>query len=98
MDESRAEGAAGRDSPRAGASRAGEGRRNHHNTVKPVDLMRWLVRLICPPGGIVLEPFAGSGTTLVACALEDRDAIGMEIDPEYVTIARARAAHARTAR
>lgn len=94
VDESREQGAAGRESPRAGAGRGSE-RRNHHATVKPVDLMRWLVRLVTPPGGIVLEPFAGSGTTLVACALEGRDAIGMELDPEYVTIGRARVAHAR---
>lgn len=73
-------------------------RRNHHATVKPVALMRWLIRLVTPPGGIVLEPFAGSGSTLVAAALEDVDAIGMEIDPEYCTIARARVAHARRAR
>jgi len=90
-----AHGDAARQSPRAGAGRSGEPRRCHHPTVKPVELMRWLVRLVTPPGGIVLEPFAGSGTTLVACALEDRDAIGMELDPEYVTIGRARVAHAR---
>lgn len=97
VDPSRAEGTPGRESPRAGAGRSGEGRRNHHATVKPVELMRWLVRLVCPPGGIVLEPFAGSGTTLVACAIEGVDAVGMEIDAEYVAIARARIAHARTA-
>ena len=94
VDPSREEDAAARNNPRTGAGRSGEARRNHHATVKPIDLMRWLVRLVTPPGGIVLEPFAGSGTTLVACALEDRDAIGMELDPEYVTIGRARVAHA----
>ena len=97
VDPSREEDAAARDNPRTGAGRSGEGRRNHHATVKPVELMRWLVRLVCPPGGIVLEPFAGSGTTLVACAIEGVDAVGMEIDAEYVAIARARIAHARTA-
>ena len=95
VDPTRAEGSAGRDNPRTGAGRKGGGRKNHHSTVKPIALMQWLVRLVCPPGGIVLEPFAGSGSTLVACALEDRDAIGMELDAEYVTIARARVAHAR---
>ena len=98
VDPSRAEGTPGRESPRTGAGRSGESRRNHHATVKPVDLMRWLVRLVCPPGGIVLEPFAGSGTTLVACALEGVDCLGMELDADYVEIARARVEHARVQR
>jgi site-specific DNA-methyltransferase (adenine-specific) len=62
--------------------------------VKPIDLMRWLVRLVTPPGGMVLEPFAGSGTTPAACALEDVDCLAMELDADYVEIARARVAHA----
>lgn len=90
----REEGAPGAASPRAGAGRNGGERFNGHTTVKPIALMRWLVRLITPPGGIVLEPFAGSGSTLVACALEGFDAIGMELDVDYVEIARARVAHA----
>lgn len=94
VDPLREDDAAARDNPRTGAGRSGEGRRNHHATVKPIELMRWLVRLICPPGGIVLEPFAGSGTTPAACALEGVDCIAMEIDAEYVAIARARVAHA----
>lgn len=93
-----AHGDAARQSPRAGAGRSGEPRRNHHATVKPVELMRWLVRLVCPPGGMVLEPFAGSGTTLVACALEGVDCLGMELDADYVEIARARVEHARVQR
>ena len=97
VDPSRAEGTAGRDSPRAGAGRGSE-RRNHHNTVNPLELMRWLVRLVTPPGGIVLEPFAGSGTTPAACALEGVDCVAMEIDADYVEIARARVAHHRTVR
>ena len=68
---------------------------NHHPTVKPIDLMRWLVRLVTPPGGSVLDPFAGSGTTLVACALEGRVSIGFEIEPENVAIANDRLAAAR---
>ena len=60
--------------------------------------MRWLVRLVTPPGGMVLEPFAGSGTTLVACALEGVDCLGMELDADYVEIARARVEHARVQR
>jgi len=94
VDPSREADAAARDNPRTGAGRSGEARRNHHATVKPIDLMRWLVRLICPPGGIVLEPFAGSGTTPAACALEDVDCLAMELDADYVEIARARVAHA----
>lgn len=94
VDPSREADAAARDNPRTGAGRSGEARRNHHATVKPIELMRWLVRLICPPGGIVLEPFAGSGTTPAACALEDVDCLAMELDADYVEIARARVAHA----
>jgi site-specific DNA-methyltransferase (adenine-specific) len=57
--------------------------------------MRWLVRLITPPGGTIVDPFTGSGTTGVAAALEGFEFIGCEISPEYVEIARARIAHAR---
>lgn len=94
VDPSREDDAAARDNPRTGAGRSGEARRNHHATVKPIDLMRWLVRLVTPPGGMVLEPFAGSGTTPAACALEDVDCLAMELDADYVEIARARVAHA----
>lgn len=66
--------------------------RNHHPTVKPVELMRWLVRLVTPPGGLVLDPFAGSGTTGIAAALEGAHFVGIERDPEYVVIAHARIA------
>ena len=98
VDPLREDDAAARDNPRTGAGRSGEARRNPHPTVKPVDLMRWLVRLVTPPGGMVLEPFAGSGTTLVACALEGVDCLGMELDADYVEIARARVEHARVQR
>jgi len=72
-------------------------RRNVHPTVKPVAVMRWLVRLVTPPGGTILDPYTGSGTTGVAAALEDGgfDFIGCELSPEYVALARARIAHAR---
>jgi len=66
---------------------------NHHPTVKPLDLMRYLVRLITPPGGVVLDPFAGSGSTLCAGALEGFRVIGIERELEYAEIARARLAH-----
>jgi site-specific DNA-methyltransferase (adenine-specific) len=64
--------------------------RNNHPTVKPTDLMAWLVRLITPPGGVVLDPFAGSGSTLVAAKREGFNYIGIERESEYVEIARAR--------
>lgn len=64
--------------------------RNHHPTVKPVALMRWLVRLVTPPGGLVLDPFAGSGTTGIACALEGCRFVGIDQDAEYARIAEAR--------
>ena len=67
---------------------------NHHLTVKPVALMRWLVRLIAPPGSTVLDPFAGSGTTGIAAVQEGRFFIGIEREAEYLKIAEARIKHA----
>jgi len=57
-----------------------------HPTVKPLALMRWLVKLVTPPGGTVLEPFAGSGTTLMACVMEGFNGIGIELTDEYLPI------------
>ena len=65
-------------------------RRNHHPTVKPTALMRYLCRLVTPPGGVVLDPFTGSGSTGKAAILEGFRFIGIERDAEYVQIARAR--------
>ena len=65
-------------------------RKNTHPTVKPVDLMRHLVRLVTPPGGTVLDPFLGSGTTGIACEMEGFPWIGIEKEAEYVAIAEAR--------
>jgi site-specific DNA-methyltransferase (adenine-specific) len=59
---------------------------NTHPTVKPTDLMRWLVRLVTPPGGIVLDPFSGSGSTLVAARAEGVRAVGIEREDEYARI------------
>jgi len=67
-------------------------RRNNHPTVKPVALMSWLVRLVCPAGGLVLDPFAGSGSTGVACRMEGRRFIGVEQEEEYADLARRRIA------
>jgi site-specific DNA-methyltransferase (adenine-specific) len=87
-------GTAGTRSPRAGAGRTASELRNHHPTVKPVALMRWLVRLVTPPGGTVLDPFMGSGTTGCACALEGFGFMGIEQETEYIEIARERIRHA----
>lgn len=85
--------------PEAGGSRASEaGRRggygapreNHHPTVKPTALMRWLCRLVTPPGGLVLDPFTGSGSTGRAAIAEGMRFTGIELDPDYARIAEAR--------
>jgi site-specific DNA-methyltransferase (adenine-specific) len=87
QDEGREEDAPGANNPR---NRGGEQRRNHHPTVKPVALMEWLVRLVTPPGGWVLDPFLGSGTTGMACKRLGFGFVGVEREPEYVAIAKAR--------
>jgi site-specific DNA-methyltransferase (adenine-specific) len=66
---------------------------NLHPTVKPLALMRWLVGLACPPAGLVLDPFCGSGSTGAAALLEGRRFLGIELDPGYARVARARIAH-----
>ncbi len=63
---------------------------NYHPTVKPVALMRWLVRLVARPGDVVLDPFTGSGTTGVACIEEGREFVGIERELDYVEISRRR--------
>lgn len=66
-----------------------------HPTVKPVALMRWLVRLLTPPGGTVFDPFAGTGTTLEAARLEGFPSLGIEKDPAYAELCRLRLGSAR---
>ncbi len=68
-----------------------------HPTVKPLTLMRWLVRLVTPPGGTVLDPFAGSGTTLEAALLEGFTPLGFELTEEYIPLIRERLARAAVA-
>ncbi len=80
--------------PKASKRERGEG--NIHPTVKPVDLMRYLCRLVTPPGGIVLDPFMGSGSTGMACELEGFDFIGIEREPEYLEIATQRIRRAQS--
>jgi len=103
-------GSSGMNSPRAGIRAGAVGRRtaeeatpiqNHHPTVKPLNLMRWLVRLV---GGqpnspnTILDPFAGSGTTLAAATLEGFNSIGIELEPDYAAIAKARIEWAKAER
>jgi DNA modification methylase len=71
-------------------SQSERGRNNNHPTVKPIDLMRYLCRMVTPPGGVVLDPFAGSGSTLLAARREGFRAIGIELNPEYCQIIRSR--------
>ena len=89
----RKEGTDGLKSPRAGAGRTASHVRNRHPTIKPIKLMRWLVRLVTPPGGTVLDPFAGSGTTGIACVEERKGAVLIELDKDYCRIAEARIRH-----
>lgn len=90
----REDDSAGMQSSRAGAGRTASSVRNHHPTVKPIAVMRHLVRLVTPPGGTVLDPFTGSGTTGCAAVLEGVNFVGIEQSAEYVEIARARIQHA----
>lgn len=78
--------------PSAEEKNAGLGglQRNTHPTVKPIELMRYFCRLITPPNGIVLDPFAGSGTTLIAAEIEDLKWIGMDDEVEYIPIIKQR--------
>ena len=74
----------------AKTSKRERGEGNNHPTVKPIALMRYLCRLITPPSGIVLDPFMGSGSTGMAAAAEGFDFIGIELDPDYLAIAKRR--------
>ncbi|BAV81086.1 gp155 [Vibrio phage CKB-S1] len=85
----RKEGSAGLNSPRAGAGRTG-GAKNVHPTVKPTELMAWLCKLLTPPGGTVLDPFTGSGSTGRGAATHAFNFLGYELDEQYAAIARAR--------
>lgn len=98
----RTEGSIGLANPRAGMT-GSRGRRNHHPTVKPVALMRYLCRLVTPPGGLIVDPFMGSGTTLVAAIKEGFHILGIDLDSDehgqplgYTDIATARCRHAES--
>jgi hypothetical protein len=81
----RVEGSAGMGSPRAGAGRT-SGAKNFHPTVKPTQLMRYLIKLVTPPGGTVLDPFTGSGSTGKAALLDGYKFVGAELTAEYMPI------------
>jgi len=84
----------GRETPIDSPYQRGETKRqNVHPTVKPLAVMRWLCKLITPPGGVILDPFCGSGTTGCAAAQLGFEFVGIEREPEYAEIARARIAH-----
>jgi len=72
--------------------RANHPRANHHPTVKPIALMRYMIRLVAPRGAVVLDPFMGSGSTGCAAMVEGMQFIGIDITPEYIDIARRRLA------
>jgi site-specific DNA-methyltransferase (adenine-specific) len=77
----------GGDNPR---NRTNTPKQNFHPTVKPIALMAYLCRLVTQPGGVVLDPFMGSGTTGIACVLEGFDFIGIEREQDYFEIAKHR--------
>jgi len=74
-------------------SRSPPSMKNNHPTVKPISLMRYLSKLVTKEGGIVLDPFMGSGSTGIAACLEGFNFVGIEMDEEYLNIARHRIAH-----
>jgi DNA modification methylase len=84
---------AGMNSPRAVAGRT-SGAKNFHPTVKPTTLMEYLIKLVTPPGGVVLDPFTGSGSTGKAAILQGFDFIGIEMTEEYLPIIEGRLKHA----
>lgn len=86
-DDSRKEGNPGGDNPR---NRGVRPVKNNHPTVKPLALMAYLVRLVTPPGGLVLDPFMGSGSTLIAAAKGGFDAVGIDLEAGSCEIAERR--------
>ena len=95
MTGGRAKGSAGINNPRAGAGRTSGGK-NTHPTVKPTALMKYLCRLVTQPGGVVLDPFMGSGSTGKAAYLEQFRFIGIERERDYLLVAKGRILSARS--
>jgi DNA modification methylase len=77
------------------ASKRDRGQGNTHPTAKNTQLMMWLCRLICPPGGTILDPFLGSGSTALAAVRQGFGFVGVEENPEYLAIAERRLADER---
>lgn len=88
----------GRKEGSAGVKHARSGRtadaKNFHPTIKPVRLMRWLLRMVTPPGGVVIDTFLGSGTTMVAAEREGISCVGVEMDGEFAALSESRVQHA----
>ena len=76
--------------PKVSKKERNKGVNNNHPTIKPIELMKWLVKLVSKEGQVIYDPFAGSGTTGIACALLNRDFVGTELDPDYCDIAKKR--------
>ncbi len=72
--------------------------KNNHPTVKPQALMEWLIKLVSQEGHVILDPFAGSGSTGMACAELNRNFVGVELDPDYSTIAKRRINYVRSSK
>lgn len=93
MTGGRKEGSAGLNSPRAGAGRTSGGK-NDWPTVKPTELMRWLQRLVTPEGGVTLDPFCGSGSSVKSAIKEGFQIVAIDLDAHAIEITEARASHA----
>lgn len=91
QDLSRKEGDSGGDNPR---NRGVNKRKNHHPTVKPTELMRYLIKMVTPKEGKVLDPFVGSGSTGKAAMLDGYSFVGIDMNKEYIDLAQARIEHA----
>lgn len=84
--------------PKVSKKERNAGVMNNHPTVKPINLMKWLVKLVSKEGQIVFDPFTGSGSTGMACVLLDRQFIGTELDPDYCDIAKQKIVWAKNER
>ena len=76
--------------PKVSKKERNAGVMNNHPTIKPIELMKWLVKLVSVEGQVIFDPFVGSGSTGIACALLNREFIGTELDPDYCDIAKKR--------
>ena len=84
--------------PKVSKSERNAGVMNNHPTIKPIELMKWLVKLVSKQGQTIFDPFTGSGSTGMACVLLDRQFIGTELDPDYCDIAKQKIVWAKNER